>query len=54
MPHGLRDLGATSIRYHAQAHAYLLLVTPRYPYACPVVEGPAASTEPALGDPAAA
>jgi hypothetical protein len=48
MPHGLRDLGATSIRYHAQAHAYLLLVTPRYPYACPVVEGPAPSPEPAV------
>mgnify|MGYP000536512683 CR=1 FL=1 len=46
MPHGLRDLGATCIRYAAQAHAYLLLVTPRYPYACPVVEG---APEPAPG-----
>jgi hypothetical protein len=54
MPHGLRDLGATSIRYHAQAHAYLLLVTPRYPYACPVVEGPAPGTAPAVGEAAPA
>jgi hypothetical protein len=54
MPHGLRDLGATSVRYHAQAHAYLLLVTPRYPYACPVVEGPAPSGEPAAAEPASA
>jgi hypothetical protein len=52
MPHGLRDLGATSIRYHAQTHAYVLLVTPRYPYACPVVEAPAA--EPVELEPAAA
>jgi hypothetical protein len=54
MPHGLRDLGATSIRYHAQAHAYLLLVTPRYPYACPVVEGPAPDADPVELEPAAA
>jgi hypothetical protein len=52
MPHGLRDLAATSIRYQAQAHAYLLLLTPRYPYACPVVEG-AAVPEPGP-EPAAA
>jgi hypothetical protein len=52
MPHGLRDLGATSIRYHAQTHAYVLLVTPSYPYACPVVEAPAA--EPVELEPAAA
>ena len=54
MPHGLRDLGATIVRYHAQTHAYLLLVTPRYPYACPVVEGAARSPEPAALGPAAA
>lgn len=48
MPHGLRDLGAGCIRYTAQAHAYLLLVTPRYPYACPVVEAaPEAAPGPA-------
>jgi uncharacterized protein DUF4389 len=54
MPHGLRDLGATIVRYHAQTHAYLLLVTPRYPYACPVVEGPAPGTEPLVALPAVA
>ena len=39
MPRGLRDIGATSLRYAAQANAYLLFVTDRYPYSCPVVEG---------------
>lgn len=50
MPRGLRDLGAATIRYSAQTYAYLLLVTPRYPYASPVIEGrapdPAALPEP--------
>jgi hypothetical protein len=40
MPPGLRDIGATSTRYQAQAYAYLALLTPRYPYACPAVAGP--------------
>jgi hypothetical protein len=40
MPHGLRDIGATSTRYHAQAYAYLALLTPRYPYSCPAVAAP--------------
>jgi hypothetical protein len=35
MPRGLRDLGAWSIRYTAQADAYLFFVTERYPYAGP-------------------
>lgn len=39
MPAGLRDLGAVSIRYNAQAYSYLLLVTGRYPYAAPVLAG---------------
>ena len=39
MPRGLRDVGATSIRYGAQTLAYLLFVTDRYPYSCPAVEG---------------
>ncbi|HLB03950.1 MAG TPA: DUF4389 domain-containing protein, partial [Gaiellaceae bacterium] len=58
MPKGLRDLGATSIRYQAQTYAYLLLVTGRYPYASPVVEGRRADEqlvlelEPAPGAPA--
>jgi hypothetical protein len=35
MPRGLRDLAAWSIRYTAQADAYLFFVTQRYPYAGP-------------------
>jgi len=37
MPEGLRNLGAVSLRYSAQATAYLFLVTERYPYAAPAV-----------------
>jgi len=37
MPEGLRDLGATCLRYAAQTWAYLLLLTDRYPYAAPVL-----------------
>jgi hypothetical protein len=36
MPNGLRDAGAYSVGYNAQALAYLLLVTDRYPNADPV------------------
>jgi hypothetical protein len=57
MPEGLRNLGVACIRYQEQATAYLLLVTDRYPYAAPVLQGrrpapePAATPEaPALGD----
>lgn len=39
MPSGLRDLGAASLRYQAQALAYVLLVTPRYPDSSPVLAG---------------
>jgi hypothetical protein len=35
MPRGLRDTGAYSLGYRAQAIAYLLLVTPRYPNSDP-------------------
>jgi Domain of unknown function (DUF4389) len=31
MPEGMRNLQAFSLRYHAQAQAYLYLLTPRYP-----------------------
>jgi Domain of unknown function (DUF4389) len=34
---GLRNLGAMCIRYSAQTQAYVLLVTPRYPHAAPVL-----------------
>ena len=39
MPEGLRDLGASCLRYTAQTYAYLGLLTDRYPYASPVLEG---------------
>ena len=35
MPKGLRDAGAYGVGYNAQALAYLLLVTDRYPNADP-------------------
>ncbi len=37
MPEGLRNLGAVSLRYSAQASSYLFLVTERYPYAAPAL-----------------
>jgi hypothetical protein len=37
MPEGIRNLGAVSLRYQAQANAYVFLLTDRYPYAAPVV-----------------
>jgi hypothetical protein len=47
MPEGLRNLGASCFRYSAQTYAYLFLVTDRYPYSAPVLEGrrPAAEGE---------
>ncbi len=41
MPNGLRDLAAYSIGYTAQAYAYLLLLTDRYPNTEPERIGPA-------------
>ena len=37
MPEGLRNLGAVSLRYSAQANAYLFLVTETYPYSTPAL-----------------
>jgi hypothetical protein len=37
MPAGFRNLGASCLRYSAQAYAYVFLVTERYPYAAPVL-----------------
>jgi hypothetical protein len=39
MPEGLRNLGVSCLRYTAQTYAYSLLLTDRYPYATPVLEG---------------
>jgi len=54
-PEGLRNLGAACIRYQEQTSAYLLLLTDRYPYAAPVLQGrpepePPAEPEPVVGD----
>jgi Domain of unknown function (DUF4389) len=38
MPEGLRNLGASCLRYNAQSYAYLFLLTARYPFAAPVLE----------------
>jgi hypothetical protein len=37
MPEGLRNLGASCLRYSAQTTAYLFLVTDRYPFASPIL-----------------
>jgi hypothetical protein len=39
MPEGLRNLGVVALRYSSQTYAYLLLLTDRYPYGAPVLEG---------------
>jgi len=42
MPLGLRNAGALALRYQAQTHGYLLLLTDAYPYSGPVRSGDAA------------
>lgn len=37
MPLGLRNAGALALRYQAQTHGYLLLLTDAYPYSGPVL-----------------
>src|SRR6185312_15360931 len=39
MPRGLRNAGALALRYQAQTHGYLLLLTDAYPYGGPVRGG---------------
>ena len=39
VPEGLRNLGAACLRYSGQTVAYVLLVTDRYPYSAPVLQG---------------
>ena len=47
MPDGLRKLGLFALRYNAQASAYTLLLTDRYPYAGPPADTvPDGTTEP--------
>ena len=53
MPKGLRNLGASCLRYSAQTYAYLALLTDRYPYAAPALEGralPEPPQQPLPGD----
>ena len=38
MPEGMRNLGASCLRYTAQTYAYLMLLTERYPHASPLLE----------------
>jgi Domain of unknown function (DUF4389) len=45
MPRGLRNAGALALRYQAQLHGYMLLLTDAYPYSGPVRPG----TEPGEG-----
>ena len=53
MPEGLRNLGASCLRYGAQVDAYLLLLTDRYPSASPVLTPPSAEpSDVAGGEPA--
>ena len=40
MPTGLRNLGAYSVRYLAQTHAYWFVVTDAYPHASPALRRP--------------
>jgi hypothetical protein len=40
MPHSLREAQAYALRYSAQAEAYALLVTDRYPYSGPALASP--------------
>jgi hypothetical protein len=48
VPGGLRDLGAVSLRYQAQASAYALLLTSRYPDSSPALQPPPPAPEPGL------
>lgn len=43
MPHSFREAQAYALRYSAQAEAYLLLVTDRYPYSGPALGSPPAA-----------
>ena len=40
MPRGLRNLGASAVRYLAQTNAYWFILTDEYPYASPALRAP--------------
>jgi hypothetical protein len=46
MPEGMRNLGASCLRYSGQTYAYLLLMTSRYPYSAPILTAPEPTPEP--------
>jgi hypothetical protein len=48
VPRGLRDLGVASLRYQAQASAYALLLTSRYPDSSPALRPPPPAPSEAL------
>ena len=48
VPRGLRDLGVASLRYQAQASAYALLLTSRYPDSSPALGPPPPAPSEAL------
>jgi hypothetical protein len=53
MPRGLRNAGALALRYQAQTHGYLLLLTDAYPYSGPLRgDGAPGEREVATGQPA--
>jgi hypothetical protein len=54
MPVGLRNAGAYTLRYTAQTSAYLLMVSPAYPYSGPCLEqAPAPALDPVAVTPGA-
>jgi hypothetical protein len=53
MPEGIRNLGASCLRYSAQTYAYTLFLTSRYPYGGPILQAPRPS-EPRLVSPGTA
>jgi hypothetical protein len=51
MAEGLRNLGASCLRYTAQTYSYLFLLTDRYPYATPVLKGSRPEPKPLQPEP---
>jgi hypothetical protein len=53
MPLGLRNAGALALRYQAQTHGYVLLLTDAYPYSGPVLAHPPGDARGSAPEPAA-